>query len=111
MYSTVPYRNFHNLRYAALLVRILSDLTKLPAPITRKAIAELDWWIFFIQGGEVPVDKLQALQRVLESEFCTSIREVYEHVYDTVDIGGSPEVRASATAKVRLYECFCVSKP
>lgn len=50
----------------------------------------------------MPVDKLQALQRVLESEFCTSIREVYEHVYDTVDIGGSPEVRASATAKVHI---------
>ncbi|XP_028410611.1 protein lin-7 homolog C-like [Dendronephthya gigantea] len=54
------------------------------------------------QSGEVPVDKLQALQRVLESEFCTSIREVYEHVYDTVDIGGSPEVRASATAKATV---------
>ena len=55
---------------------------------------------FIFEGGEIPAEKLQALQRVLESDFCTSIREVYEHVYDTVDIGGSAEVRASATAKV-----------
>lgn len=55
-----------------------------------------------LKGGEVPVDKLQALQRVLQSEFCGTIREVYEHVYETVDIGGSPEVRASATAKVNI---------
>ena len=27
---------------------------------------------------------------------------MYEHVYETVDVGGSPEVRASATAKVTL---------
>ncbi len=59
----------------------------------------------------MPVDKLQALQRVLESEFCTSIREVYEHVYDTVDIGGSAEVRASATAKVQFQTCFCLLFP
>ena len=55
---------------------------------------------FIFEGGEIPAEKLQALQRVLESDFCTSIREVYEHVYDTVDIGGSAEVRASGTAKV-----------
>lgn len=28
--------------------------------------------------------------------------KVYEHVYETVDISSSPEVRANATAKVRL---------
>ena len=55
---------------------------------------------FIFEGGEIPAEKLQAFQRVLEGDFCTSIREVYEHVYDTVDIGGSAEVRASATAKV-----------
>lgn len=74
--------------------------------------------------GEVPPQKLQALQRVLQSEFCNAVREVrhltcitslfisfvscptltlqvYEHVYETVDINSSPEVRANATAKVR----------
>ncbi|MGH0192310.1 UNVERIFIED_CONTAM: hypothetical protein FKN15_007990 [Acipenser sinensis] len=50
--------------------------------------------------GEVPPQKLQALQRVLQSEFCNAVREVYEHVYETVDISSSPEVRANATAKV-----------
>ena len=44
--------------------------------------------------------KLAALQKVLQSDFCNAIREVYEHVYETVDISGSPEIRANATAKV-----------
>ncbi len=52
-------------------------------------------------GGEVPPAKLAALQKVLQSDFFNAVREVYEHVYETVDISGSPEVRASATAKVR----------
>lgn len=51
-------------------------------------------------GGEFQNAKLQALQKVLQSEFCNAVREVYEHVYETVDITGSPEVRANATAKV-----------
>nr|3LRA_A Chain A, Disks large homolog 1, MAGUK p55 subfamily member 7, Protein lin-7 homolog C [Homo sapiens] len=38
------------------------------------------------RSGEVPPQKLQALQRVLQSEFCNAVREVYEHVYETVDI-------------------------
>ncbi|XP_037796731.1 protein lin-7 homolog C-like isoform X2 [Penaeus monodon] len=52
--------------------------------------------------GEVPSAKLAALQRVLQSEFLTAVREVYEHVYETVDISGSPEIRASATAKATV---------
>jgi hypothetical protein len=44
---------------------------------------------------------LAALQRVLQSDFLNSVREVYEHVYQTVDITGNEEVRANATAKVR----------
>lgn len=39
-----------------------------------------------LAGGEVPVTKLAALQKVLQSDFLTSVREVYEHVYETVDI-------------------------
>ena len=30
------------------------------------------------------------------------VREVYEHIYESVDVGGSPEVRASATAKATV---------
>uniref|UniRef100_A0A914WP84 Protein lin-7 homolog n=1 Tax=Plectus sambesii TaxID=2011161 RepID=A0A914WP84_9BILA len=52
--------------------------------------------------GEVPTAKLVALQKVLQSDFFNSVREVYEHVYDTVDIEGSAEVRANATAKATV---------
>ncbi|KAM8722149.1 protein lin-7 homolog B isoform X2 [Gymnodraco acuticeps] len=51
------------------------------------------------RSGELPPPKLQALQRVLQSKFCAAIREVYEQLYDTLDIVGGPEVRAQATAK------------
>lgn len=37
----------------------------------------------------MPVTKLAALQKVLQSDFLSSVREVYEHVYETVDIQGS----------------------
>ncbi|PNI29224.1 LIN7B isoform 4, partial [Pan troglodytes] len=52
------------------------------------------------RSGELPPQKLQALQRVLQSRFCSAIREVYEQLYDTLDITGSAEIRAHATAKV-----------
>lgn len=50
--------------------------------------------------SDIPPQKLITLQRVLQSDFFNSIREVYEHVYDTVDINDDPELRANATAKV-----------
>ncbi len=49
--------------------------------------------------------KLASLQKVLQSDFFNAVREVYEHVYETVDLSGSPEVRANATAKV-AYSAF-----
>jgi hypothetical protein len=30
------------------------------------------------------------------------VREVYEHIYETVDVEGSPDIRASATAKATV---------
>ena len=30
------------------------------------------------------------------------MREVYEHIYETVDVEGSPDIRASATAKATV---------
>uniref|UniRef100_A0A8D8TDP4 Protein lin-7 homolog n=1 Tax=Cacopsylla melanoneura TaxID=428564 RepID=A0A8D8TDP4_9HEMI len=54
------------------------------------------------KSGEVPVTKLSALQKVLQSDFFNCVRDVYEHVYETVDIQGSPDVRASATAKATV---------
>ncbi|XP_037070689.1 protein lin-7 homolog C-like [Pollicipes pollicipes] len=52
--------------------------------------------------GEVPTAKLAALQKVLQSDFFNAVRDVYEHVYETVDLAGSPDVRASATAKATV---------
>ncbi|XP_036140773.1 protein lin-7 homolog C isoform X3 [Monomorium pharaonis] len=54
------------------------------------------------KGGEVPTTKLAALQKVLQSDFLSAVREIYEHVYETVDIQGSQDVRASATAKATV---------
>lgn len=54
------------------------------------------------KSGEVPTTKLIALQKVLQSDFLNAVREVYEHVYETVDIQGSQDVRASATAKATV---------
>lgn len=42
--------------------------------------------ILVFSGGEVPATKLAALQKVLQSDFLSAVREVYEHVYETVDI-------------------------
>ncbi|KFO26224.1 U1 small nuclear ribonucleoprotein 70 kDa [Fukomys damarensis] len=54
------------------------------------------------RSGELPPQKLQALQRVLQSRFCSAIREVYEQLYDTLEITGSAEIRAHATAKATV---------
>lgn len=51
---------------------------------------------------DVNLNKLAALQKVLESDFFNAVREVYERVYETVDINGSPDIRASATAKATV---------
>ena len=40
--------------------------------------------------------------QVLQSDFLRAVRDVYEHMYETVDVEGSPEVRASATAKATV---------
>uniref|UniRef100_A0AAV2M1E6 Protein lin-7 homolog B n=1 Tax=Knipowitschia caucasica TaxID=637954 RepID=A0AAV2M1E6_KNICA len=57
------------------------------------------------RSGELPPPKLQALQRVLQSKFCAAIREVYEQLYDTLDIVGGPDVRAQAVAKTKSALC------
>jgi len=65
----------------------------------KRAIELLD---ILQKSGEVPGTKLAALQKVLQSDFFNAVREVYEHVYETVDIQGSPDIRASATAKATV---------
>jgi len=48
----------------------------------------------------LPKDQMEQLKQVLTSSFFNSVKEVYQHVYQTVDIAGNPEVKATATAKV-----------
>ena len=48
-------------------------------------------------------DKLKSLQEVLESDFLYSITNVYQSIYDTVDLThSSKESAAIATAKGNL---------
>ncbi|NP_001120022.1 protein lin-7 homolog A [Xenopus tropicalis] len=53
-------------------------------------------------SGELPVQKLQSLKKVLQSEFCTAIREVYQYMHETIPVNGCPEFRARATAKATV---------
>ena len=52
--------------------------------------------------SEIPETKLLELQRILQSDFFHAVLEVYEKIYETVQITGSPEVRANATAKATV---------
>jgi len=54
------------------------------------------------RSNEVPPQKLAALQKVFQSDFFNAVREVYEHVYETVENTESTELRASATAKATV---------
>lgn len=38
----------------------------------------------------------------MQSDFLHAVREVYENVYETVDVHACPEVRANATAKATV---------
>ncbi|OCT83845.1 hypothetical protein XELAEV_18021984mg [Xenopus laevis] len=73
-----------------------------PVSLQRDILRAIELLEKLQRSGEVPPHKLHALQRVLQSDFCNAIREVYEHVYETVDISSSPEVRANATAKATV---------
>lgn len=42
------------------------------------------------------------MKKIFESDFFNAVRDVYEHVYETVDIKGSSDIRASATAKATV---------
>lgn len=81
---------------------LLTHLTGLCRPFLEIFPHSINLCLVTFSGGEVPVSKLTALQKVLQSEFLSAVREVYEHVYETVDIQGSQDVRASATAKATV---------
>ncbi|KAL5503188.1 hypothetical protein EMCRGX_G010100 [Ephydatia muelleri] len=50
----------------------------------------------------LPKDEMTLLRQVLTSPFFKSVKEVYENVYQTVDVTGNPEVIATATAKATI---------
>lgn len=55
----------------------------------------------FVEGDpSTPTQQLLDLKRVLQSDFFKSVREVYEHIYTTVEPQGNTDIRAHATAKV-----------
>uniref|UniRef100_A0A915KAY8 Protein lin-7 homolog B n=1 Tax=Romanomermis culicivorax TaxID=13658 RepID=A0A915KAY8_ROMCU len=53
-------------------------------------------------GGEIQSPKLAALGKVLRSDFFNYVREVYEQIYETVDVDGNLEVKTAATAKATV---------
>uniref|UniRef100_A0A3Q3AJE7 Lin-7 homolog A (C. elegans) n=1 Tax=Kryptolebias marmoratus TaxID=37003 RepID=A0A3Q3AJE7_KRYMA len=62
------------------------------------------------ESGDVPGHKLQSLKKVLQSEFCTAIREVYQYMHETITVNGCPEYQARATAKVRTNSPIYISR-
>ncbi len=55
-----------------------------------------DWCGYFV----FTFWKCEELDLACDNILPTMSPQVYEHVYETVDINSSPEVRANATAKV-----------
>ncbi|CAI8043687.1 Protein lin-7 homolog B [Geodia barretti] len=52
--------------------------------------------------ASLPKKQMELLSDILKSAFFNSVKDVYEHVYKTVDVSGSPEVMAIATAKATV---------
>ncbi|CAH1787261.1 unnamed protein product [Owenia fusiformis] len=76
--------------------------TEQPLTLTRDISRAIELLDQLQKSGEVTSPKLASLQKVLQSEFLGAVKEVYEHVYETVDVGGSAEIRANATAKATV---------
>lgn len=52
--------------------------------------------------GELSNAKLATLQKVLQSDFFNSVREIFEHVYDAVSADSPRDVRANAAGKATV---------
>lgn len=50
---------------------------------------------------DIPVHKFQKLKEVLESQFCQNVKDVYEQVYENVDIK-EDSVKANVSAKATV---------
>lgn len=75
-----------------------SDIKRAIELIEKLQRTEYNAWM----SNEASLQKLAALEKILKSDFFNAVREVYERVYETVDISGSPDIRASATAKATV---------
>lgn len=52
--------------------------------------------------GSANSEKLNDLEQVLSSGLFNSVREVYEKVYNTVEINGNSELRSTAAARATV---------
>ncbi|VDD93987.1 unnamed protein product [Enterobius vermicularis] len=52
--------------------------------------------------GELSNAKLATLQKVLQSDFFNSVREIFEHVYDAINADSPRDVRANAASKATV---------
>lgn len=52
--------------------------------------------------GSVNSEKLHDLERVLSSGLFNSVREVYEKVYNQVEVNGNSELRSTAAARATV---------
>uniref|UniRef100_A0A6Q2YQL2 Uncharacterized protein n=2 Tax=Esox lucius TaxID=8010 RepID=A0A6Q2YQL2_ESOLU len=84
--------------FTSLSVRTVQNVLTLECYVAR-AIELLEK---LQESGDVPGHKLQSLKMVLQSEFCTAIREVYQYMHETITVNGCPEYQARATAKATV---------
>uniref|UniRef100_A0A3B4Y4K3 Lin-7 homolog A (C. elegans) n=1 Tax=Seriola lalandi dorsalis TaxID=1841481 RepID=A0A3B4Y4K3_SERLL len=97
LFSDCP---FDTSTHTHTLITILSlSLSLLCLPDVARAIELLEK---LQESGDVPGHKLQSLKKVLQSEFCTAIREVYQYMHETITVNGCPEYQARATAKATV---------
>ncbi|XP_061415835.1 protein lin-7 homolog C-like isoform X2 [Lethenteron reissneri] len=82
--------------------KMMATLAVEPLRLDRDVARAIELLERLQRSGEVPAHKILALQKVLQSDFCTAVREVYEYIYETLDITGNQEMRALATAKATV---------
>lgn len=84
----------------------LASRTRAPPPLELdkdiERIIEILGNLLERNDTSLPKEQMGQLRQVLISSFFRQIKEVYESMYMTVDINGSPEIRAQATAKATV---------
>ncbi|XP_005164923.1 protein lin-7 homolog A isoform X1 [Danio rerio] len=80
----------------------MATVTVQPLTLERDVTRAIELLEKLQESGDVPGHKLQSLKKVLQSEFCTAIREVYQYMHETITVNGCPEYQARATAKATV---------